>query len=118
MYRARKMSAVAIAGAFMTIAAAKEASKPAPTPPADPKTVELIHELALPESPTALRDQPGWKAPTRIVIATGNPNGTSASQQLDPIRAVAPGVEIIPVADARELANHVANADAIIGGDD
>src|SRR5205085_11763031 len=72
----------------------------------------------LPESPTALRDQPGWKAPTRIVIATGNPNGTSASQQLDPIRAVAPGVEIIPVADARELANHVANADAIIGGDD
>ena len=116
MNRARKMLAVVMTASVLTIAAAKEA--PAPAPAADPKTVELIHELALPESPTALRDQPGWKTPKRIVMATGNPNGTSANQQLDPIRAVAPGVDIVSVANADELAKQVANADAIIGGDD
>jgi phosphoglycerate dehydrogenase-like enzyme len=119
MNRARKMSAAAIAAiaaSVLTIANARET--PPPAPAADPKTVELIHELALPESATALRDQPGWKAPRRIIMATGNPNGTSANQQLDPVRAVAPGVEIVSVANADELVKQVANADAIIGGDD
>jgi phosphoglycerate dehydrogenase-like enzyme len=116
MTRATRAAASSIAAGLLTIASAKDA--PAPAPAADPKTVELIHELALPESPTALRDQPGWRAPKRIVVATGNPNGTSANQQLDPIRAVAPGVEIVGVANAEELARQAATADAIIGGDD
>lgn len=116
MNRARQLSAVAIAMSLLTFADAKDSATPAPAP--DPKAVELIHELALPESPTALRDQPGWKAPKRIVIATANPNGTSANQQLDPIRAAAPGVEVVAVANAAELAKQVANADAIIGADD
>jgi len=116
MIRATRVAASSIAAGFLTIASAKDA--PAPVPAADPKTLELIHELALPESPTALRDQPGWRAPKRIVVATGNPNGTSANQQLDPIRAVAPGVEIVGVANAEELARQAATADAIIGGDD
>ncbi|HTU65283.1 MAG TPA: D-2-hydroxyacid dehydrogenase [Steroidobacteraceae bacterium] len=112
----RRFAAASLAAGLLTIAAAKDA--PAPAPAADPKTVELIHELALPENPVALRDQPGWRAPKRIILATANPNGTSAAQQLDPLKAVAPGVEIVAVANAAELAKQVATADAIIGGDD
>ena len=115
MTHASKVAALLAAVGFISVTLAKD--PPAPAPAADPKTVELIHELALPESPTALRDLPGWKAPKRIVIATGNPNGTSASQQLDPLKAAAPGVEIVGVADEVELARQVGNADAIVGGD-
>jgi hypothetical protein len=109
-------TAVLFVSTAVSIAAAKEPLTPAPA--ADAKTIELIHELALPESPTALRDQPNWRAPKRIVMATGNPNGTSASQQLDALKAVAPGVELVAVANADELAKQVGTADAIIGGDD
>jgi phosphoglycerate dehydrogenase-like enzyme len=116
MTRTPRVAVLLISTALLTVAVAKEPAPPAPG--ADPKTVELIHELALPESPAALRDQPGWRAPKRIIIATANPNGTSANQVLDPIRATAPGVEVVPVANAEELAKQVANADAIIGGDD
>lgn len=118
MTHATKLTAGLIAVGLSIAAVAKAAPQPTPAPAADPKTVELIHELALPESALALRDQPGWKAPKRIAIATANPNGTSANQLLDPIRAVAPGVEIVPVANADELAKQVANVDAIVGGDD
>jgi len=118
MTQSTKFAAGLIAACFSIVAAAKSSPPPPPAPEADSKAVELIHELAVPESPTAMRDQPGWKAPKRIAIATANPNGTSANQLLDPIRAVAPGVEIVPVANADELAKQVANVDAIIGGDD
>ena len=114
MTHASKILALLAAVGFTSLALAKD--EPAPAP--DPKAVEIIHELALPEAATALRDQPGWKAPKRIVIATGNPNGTTSTQQTDPLKAVAPGVEIVPVADAEELAKQVGNADAIVGGDD
>jgi phosphoglycerate dehydrogenase-like enzyme len=110
-----KGAALLAALGFFSVAAAKD--PPVPVPVADPKTVELIHELALPESATALRELPGWRAPKRIIIATGNPNGTSANQQVDPLKAAAPGVEIVAVEDAEDLAKQVANADAIIGGD-
>jgi phosphoglycerate dehydrogenase-like enzyme len=115
MTHASKAVALLAAAGFISATFAKEAL--APPPEADPKTVELIHELALPESAAALRELPGWKAPKRIVIATGNPNGTSASQQLDPLKAAAPGVEFVGVADEVELAKQAGNADAIIGGD-
>lgn len=107
-------AAVLVATGLVSVVSAKDA----PAPAADPKTVELIHELALPEGATALRDQPGWRAPKRIVMATGNPNGTSARQQLDALRGVAPGVEVVAVADTAELAKEAADADAVIGGDD
>jgi phosphoglycerate dehydrogenase-like enzyme len=115
MTRTRMMAAAVFSAGFLMIAAAKDA--PAPAPAADPKVVELIHELALPEASVALRDQPGWKSPKRLVIATGNPNGTTSAQQTAPLKAVAPGVEIVAVADEVELAKQVGNADAIIGVD-
>jgi phosphoglycerate dehydrogenase-like enzyme len=116
MSHVSKVAALLAVTGLISVTAAKDA--PAPPPAADPRTVELIHELALPENPTALRDLPGWRAPKRIVVATGNPNGTSARQQLDPLIGAAPGVEIVAVASAEELAKQAGDADAIVGGDD
>ena len=87
-------------------------------PAADPKAVELIREHGLAESPTALRDMPGWRAPRRIVMATQNPNGTGAQEIRATLEGAAPGVEVVFVADAAGLIKEAANADAIIGGDD
>jgi len=89
-----------------------------PPPTADPKAVEIIRELGLAESPTALRDIKGWRAPKRIVMATQNPNGTGMQEIRASMEGVAPGVEVVFVADATELIKEAATADAIIGGDD
>jgi phosphoglycerate dehydrogenase-like enzyme len=78
-------------------------------PAADPKAVEVINELGLTESPTALRDQKGWRAPKRIVMLSGTPYGDVA--------ATASGVEILTVKTTEEMVAQAANADAIIGGD-
>jgi len=87
-------------------------------PAADPKAVEIIHELGLAESPTALRDITGWRTPKRIVMAMQNPNGTGPQEIRATMQGVAPGVEVVFVADAAELIKEAATADAIIGGDD
>ncbi|HEV7608678.1 MAG TPA: D-2-hydroxyacid dehydrogenase [Steroidobacteraceae bacterium] len=106
--------AVLFAASLFAIAAA---AKDEP-PPADPKAIEIIHELGLAESPTALRDMPGWRAPRRIVMATQNPNGTGTQEIRATLAGVAPGVEVVFVADATGLIKEAASADAIIGGDD
>lgn len=106
--------AAMLAAAVSLASAVQAADAPAP----DPKATAIIQELALPENPVALRDQPGWKAPKRIFFITQNPYGASAREQMQPLSDAAPGVEIIPVGSAEELAKQVATADAIIGGDD
>jgi len=78
-------------------------------PPADPKAVEVIRELGLVESPTALRDQKGWRAPKRIVMVSGTPYGD--------LQASTSGVEIVTVKTTEEMVAQAANADAIVGGD-
>jgi phosphoglycerate dehydrogenase-like enzyme len=81
-------------------------------PAADPKAVEVIHELGLIESATALRDLKGWRAPKRIVMAGAGPVlGVAANPNL-------PGVEFVTVGSAKEMAAAAGDADAIIGGDD
>jgi len=78
-------------------------------PAADPKAIEVIRELGLIESPTALRDQKGWRAPKRIVMISGTPYGD--------LQASSSGVEIVTVKSTEEMVAQAANADAIIGGD-
>jgi len=90
----------------------------ADAPPPDPRAVELIHELALPESAKALRELSGWRTPKRIVMATQNPYGTSAQELRQALEAVAPGVQVVFVEGSAELLKEVAAADAVIGGDD
>jgi phosphoglycerate dehydrogenase-like enzyme len=87
-------------------------------PAADPKAVALISELGLVESPTALRDMKGWRAPKRIVIATQNPTGTGSQEIRAAFEGVAPGVEVVLVADVPQFVKEVPAADAIVGSDD
>ena len=74
MTRARGMTAAGISAGFLIVAAAREA--PPPAPAADPRVVELIHELALPEASVALREQPGWKEPGAASSASGRNRAT------------------------------------------
>ena len=107
-------AALLAASSLFAVAASAKDDPPA----ADPKAVEIIHELGLAESPTALRDIKGWRTPRRIVMATQNPNGTGTQEIRATLAGVAPGVEVVFVADAADLIKEAANVDAIIGGDD
>jgi phosphoglycerate dehydrogenase-like enzyme len=107
-------AALLAASSLFAVAASAKDDPPA----ADPKAVEIIHELGLTESPTALRDIKGWRTPRRIVMATQNPNGTGTQEIRATLAGVAPGVEMVFVADETDLVKEAANADALIGGDD
>ena len=101
-----RVALLAASGLFVASSFAKDEP-----PAADPKAVEVIHELGLVESPTALRDMKGWRAPKRIVMAAAGPLGNAPKLEL-------PGVEFVVVRGTDEMAAAVADADAIIGGDD
>ncbi len=107
-------AALLAASSLFAVAASAKDDPPA----ADPKAVEIINELGLTESPTALRDIKGWRTPRRIVMATQNPNGTGTQEMRATLAGVAPGVELVFVADATALLKEAASVDAIIGGDD
>jgi phosphoglycerate dehydrogenase-like enzyme len=88
-------------GVFASVAVAREP---------DPASATLIAELGLVESPTALRDAPGWRAPTRIVVARAAP------PQLAELQALVPGVELVaaePPGAARDA--QLAEAEGVIG---
>jgi len=102
-----KYAALLAASSLCAFTAAAKDEPPA----ADPKAVEVIQELGLLESATALRDLKGWRAPKRIVMAVGGPLGTAATPSLA-------GIEIVTVNNAREMAASAGEADAIVGGDD
>ena len=74
-----------------------------------PDTAALIAHLGLEESPTPVREHPGWKRPRTILVALDRPDLVEA------LREVAPGVKFV-VADgvpqAVQLAKH---ADAVLG---
>jgi phosphoglycerate dehydrogenase-like enzyme len=96
---------LAASGLSVTSASAKDEP-----PAADPKAVEIIRELGLAESATAQRDQKGWKAPKRALIAGSGPLGETQATSVGPL-------QLIIVRNAEEMAAQAATADAIIGGD-
>lgn len=69
-----------------------------------------LQGLGLRESSVASRDLPGWKKPQRILVST-----LFGPQIIEPLRAVAPGVELVPVNSAEEAAREASDAQAIIG---
>lgn len=100
------------AAVFATItsaALAKDAKLKHDVPAPDPKAAQVIADMGLVESATALRDTKGWKRPRKIVMTSlGN---------LDALKAAAPGVEFVQVRNAEEMAAQAADADAVFGGD-
>jgi phosphoglycerate dehydrogenase-like enzyme len=69
----------------------------------------LVHALGLQESAEPVSSRPGWARPERVLVWNLQP------ELLGPLRAAAPGVEIVPVASAEEALGEVATADAILG---
>jgi len=110
MHGFRHAVLLAAAGLLGVAAQAKEKTEPAPSTP-DPKAVELIQQLGLVEAPVALRDQKGWRTPHRIVMIASGPLGGAPALEV-------PGVEIVVVKNADEMATQATHADAIIAGDD
>jgi phosphoglycerate dehydrogenase-like enzyme len=109
---------VLVAAVIATALHAKAAPKPElTTVPPDPRAVALIQELAFPEAPTALRDQPGWKRPKRIVLSASGPFDPTNPQTVAAWQAVAPGVELVVARGPGQMAQEAAKSDAILGVD-
>jgi phosphoglycerate dehydrogenase-like enzyme len=111
MRSSMKCAVLLAAGMIAGGIGAKDARAP------DPEAVALIKELGLAESPTALRDMPGWKPPKRILISMINPVAANTQAGAAAMQAVAPDVEMVFVNNVDEMLAKVAGADAISGGD-
>lgn len=75
----------------------------------DTAVAQLIGELGLRESSTAVRDLPGWRPPVKILVRL------LPDDQLSDFQAVAPGVELVAVESVEEAAKNVPGAQAILG---
>jgi phosphoglycerate dehydrogenase-like enzyme len=96
----------ALTWAMVLYAATAAAQSPVPQ---DPKAAEVVRELGLPESATALRDSKGWKTPKKIVL--------TSMGSLDELKAMAPGVQFVVVNGVDQMVQEAADADAIASGD-
>jgi phosphoglycerate dehydrogenase-like enzyme len=113
MSQAIRRAALLASSLFVVAAGAKEA----PVAP-DPKVVALVEELGLAESPTALRDAPGWKQPKMLLMIAQNPLGGTSQKLRESLQSAAPGLDIVMVASMDEFIAKAKDADAIAGGDD
>jgi phosphoglycerate dehydrogenase-like enzyme len=96
--------ALLVAAGISLAVAAKE-----PVVAPDPRALEVVKEMGLVESATALRDTKGWKAPKKIVLTGMGP--------IEELQAAAPGVKFVLVNGAEQMAREVVDADAIGSGD-
>jgi len=76
------------------------------TPPA---AAALVDRLGLEESPTPVRERPGWQRPRRILV------WDVPSQYVPSLQAAAPGVELMLASTVAEAYSKVKDADAVLG---
>lgn len=110
----RRAALLAASGLFVAVAGGKDAAPVAP----DPKATELIQELGLAESPTALREQPGWRAPKTLLMISQTPLGGVSQKLRDSLQSAAPGLDIVMVGTLDEFIAKAGDVDAIVGSDD
>jgi phosphoglycerate dehydrogenase-like enzyme len=115
MRRLIRAAALLATAAVVASVAAKDAPAPAP---ADPKALELIHEIGLAESATALREAKGWRTPTRVLMITQTPLGGASAGLKERLQAAAGPVEVVLVGGVDDMVAKAADADAVVGGDD
>jgi len=89
---------------FSLLALLTYASTPAAEVPSE------LQGLGLHESDVASRDIPGWKKPERILVWT-----VLGPQMIEPLRAVVPGIELVPVSSVKEAIRAASGAQAVIG---
>ncbi|HSD74640.1 MAG TPA: D-2-hydroxyacid dehydrogenase [Steroidobacteraceae bacterium] len=94
-------------GLFAALASAHSYAE---TPPAAaPDTAKLISELGLQEAPAAVRERPGWSKPQVIIVRDPAPH------DVEWLREVAPGVELIIADDFPAAIAAAPRAEALIG---
>jgi phosphoglycerate dehydrogenase-like enzyme len=69
----------------------------------------VVKRYGLEESKSPVRDRPGWSVPRKVVV------WNRAPQLLPALQAVAPGVELLAVANEAEAVKLAADADAVFG---
>ena len=114
MSQVTNRAALSVAISFFVVAAFAKDAAVAP----DPKAVALVQELGLAESPTALRELPGWKQPKTLLMISQNPLGEASQKLRESLQSAAPGLEVVFVSSMDELIGKAKDADAIAGGDD
>lgn len=75
----------------------------------DAETARLIAELGLKESARPVSELPGWRAPSRIIVSTGD------SERLAWLQTGVPGVQLVAARNTEEAAREARDADAVIG---
>jgi phosphoglycerate dehydrogenase-like enzyme len=71
---------------------------------------DLVEDFGIYEGPSPKKNDPGWKAPRRIVVPSG-----LMPARLEELKLVAPEVEFIPAKNAEDAAKVVGDADAVLG---
>ncbi len=103
--RGRRRFAAFLAAALLLAAPPLAARGP------DPRAVALIEQLELREHDVASRELPGWAPPRRIVASP-----RIDAEQLAELRAVAPGVDIVVLAEPGPARTaQLADAQAVLG---
>jgi len=86
------------------------ATASADAPPASgPDVAELVKRLGLVESPTPVRELPGWRKPRKVLVWNLEP------EVVPRLQAAAPGVELLLARDMGEAVTLASQADASLG---
>ena len=100
----RLRAGVALLPLLLPLPAAADASAPAPA-----EVAAMLQRLGLEESPTPVRERPGWRRPGKVLVWNLQP------ALLPRLQAAAPGVELLLAKDMAEAVRLAPAADAALG---
>jgi len=110
MYRSKMLASRAVCVLAGLACVLPHATASADAPPASgPDVAELVKRLGLVESPTPVRELPGWRKPRKVLVWNLEP------EVVPRLQAAAPGVELLLARDMVEAVTLASQADASLG---
>jgi len=110
MYRSKMLASRAVCVLAGLACVLPHATASAGAPPASgPDVAELVKRLGLVESPTPVRELPGWRKPRKVLVWNLEP------EVVPRLQAAAPGVELLLARDMVEAVTLASQADASLG---
>ena len=100
----RLRACVALLPLLLPLPAVADATAPAPA-----EVAAMLQRLGLEESPTPVRERPGWRRPDKVLVWNLQP------ALLPRLQAAAPGVELLLAKDMAEAVRLAPAADAALG---
>ena len=100
----RLRACVALLPLLLPLPAVADATAPAPA-----EVAAMLQRLGLEESPTPVRERPGWRRPGKVLVWNLQP------ALLPRLQAAAPGVELLLAKDMAEAVRLAPAADAALG---